>query len=331
LRRVELRRAAAFLCALAIAAAASAQSPALSSWNDGEAKTRILDFVRAVTDPKGKDFVAPADRIAVFDNDGTLWAEQPLYFQALFMLDQVKAAAPKHPEWKDNPAFKALVAQDKAAIEKMGMKPVLELLAQANSGMTVAEYDATIRNWLATARHPKYQRPYTELTYLPMRELLDYLRANGFSTFIVSGGSVEFMRPWAEKAYGIPPEQVIGSQMEVKFEMKDGKPVLTREAKIAFVDDGPGKPVGIYRHIGKRPILAFGNSDGDFQMLQVTTAGEGRRLGLIVHHDDAAREYAYDRQSHIGKLDKALDAAPANHWIVVSMKSDWKKVFAFDK
>ncbi len=247
------------------------------------------------------------------------------------MLDQVKAAAPKHPEWKDNAAFKALMAQDTAALEKMGMKPVLELLAVANSGMTVAEYDATIRNWLATAKHPKYQRPYTDLTYAPMRELLDYLRANGFRTFIVSGGSVEFMRPWAEKAYGIPPEQVIGSQMEVKFEMKDGKPVLTREAKIAFVDDGPGKPVGIYRHIGKRPILAFGNSDGDLQMLQVTTAGEGRRLGLIVHHDDAAREYAYDRNSHIGKLDKALDAAPANHWIVVSMKKDWKKVFAFDK
>jgi phosphoglycolate phosphatase-like HAD superfamily hydrolase len=267
----------------------------------------------------------------VFDNDGTLWAEQPLYFQALFMLDQVKTAAPRHPEWKDNAAYKALVAQDKAALGKMGMKPVLELLAVANSGMTVGEYDATIRRWLAAARHPKYQRPYTDLTYAPMRELLDYLRANGFSTFIVSGGSVEFMRPWAEQAYGIPPERVIGSQMEVKFEMKDGKPVLTREAKIAFVDDGPGKPVGIYRHIGKRPLLAFGNSDGDFQMLQVTTAGAGRRLALIVHHDDAVREFAYDRQSHIGKLDQALDAAPANHWIVVSMKRDWKKVFAFQQ
>jgi len=310
-------------------AARAADVPALPSWNEGEARTRIVEFVHAVTDPKGRDFVAPGDRIAVFDNDGTLWAEQPLYFQFLFMLDQVKAAAPKHPEWKTNPAFQALMSKDTAALEKLGHKPVLELLAVANSGMTVAEYDKTIRDWLATARHPKFKRPYTELTYLPMRELLDYLRANGFHTFIVSGGSVEFMRPWAEKAYGIPPEQVVGSQMEVKFDMKDGKPVLTREAKIAFVDDGPGKPVGIYRHIGKRPILAFGNSDGDFQMLQVTTAGEGRRLALIVHHDDAQREYAYDRPSHIGKLDKALDAAPANHWIVVSMKKDWKKVFGF--
>jgi phosphoglycolate phosphatase-like HAD superfamily hydrolase len=318
-------------CAWAWAAYAAAQPPALQSWNDGEAKTRIVEFVRAVTEKNGKDYVAPGDRIAVFDNDGTLWAEQPLYFQALFMLDQVKTAAPRHPEWKDNAAYKALVAQDKAALGKMGMKPVLELLAVANSGMTVGEYDSTIRNWLATARHPKYQRPYTDLTYAPMRELLDYLRANGFSTFIVSGGSVEFMRPWAEQAYGIPPERVIGSQMEVKFEMKDGKPVLTREAKIAFVDDGPGKPVGIYRHIGKRPLLAFGNSDGDFQMLQVTTAGAGRRLALIVHHDDAVREFAYDRQSHIGKLDQALDAAPANHWIVVSMRKDWKKVFAFQR
>ena len=326
-----IRRAAVWACALAWAACAVAQAPALPSWNDGEPRMRIVEFVRAVSDPKGKDFVAPADRIAVFDNDGTLWAEQPLYFQALFMLDQVKAAAPGHPEWQQNPAFKALAAQDQAALEKLGMKPVLELLAQANSGMTVGEYDATIRNWLASARHPKFKRPYTDLTYLPMRELLDYLRANGFSTFIVSGGSVEFMRPWAEKAYGIPPEQVIGSQQEVKFDVRDGKPVLTREARFAFVDDGPGKPVGIYRHIGKRPIFAFGNSDGDFQMLQVTTAGEGRRLALIVHHDDAQREFAYDRQSHIGKLDKALDAAPANHWVVVSMNKDWKKVFAFQQ
>ena len=303
----------------------------LPSWNDGEARTRIIEFVRAVSDPRSRDFVAPGERIAVFDNDGTLWSEQPLYFQFVFMLDQVKAAAPKHPEWKDNPAFQALVAHDMAALEKLGHKPVLELLAVANSGMTVGEYDETIRDWLATARHPKFKRPYTDLVYKPMQELLAYLRANGFRTFIVSGGSVEFMRPWAEAAYGIPPEQVVGSQMEVKFEMKDGEPVLTREAKIAFVDDGPGKPVGIYRHIGKRPIAAFGNSDGDLQMLQVTAAGEGRRLVLIVHHDDADREFAYDRDSHIGKLDKAWDEARAKKWIVVSMKRDWKKVFAFQE
>jgi phosphoglycolate phosphatase-like HAD superfamily hydrolase len=309
----------------------ASQAPPLPSWNEGAARTRIIEFVRAVSDPKSKDFVAPGDRIATFDNDGTLWAEQPLYFQALFMLDQVKKAAPQHPEWKDNPAFQALAAQDKAALEKLGHKPVLELLVQANSGMTVAEYDKTIRDWLANARHPKYKRPYTDLVYKPQQELLAYLRANGFRTFIVSGGSVEFMRPWAESAYGIPPEQVVGSQQEVKFDMKDGKPVLTREAKFAFVDDGPGKPVGIYRHIGKRPILAFGNSDGDLQMLQVTAAGEGRRLALIVHHDDADREFAYDRDSHIGKLDKAWDEARARNWIVVSMRSDWKKVFAFEK
>jgi len=318
-------------CCLASFAAAQGAGGALPSWRDGDAKSRIVEFVKAVTDAKGKDYVDSRDRIAVFDNDGTLWAEQPMYFQFLFMLDQVKAAAPKHPEWKDNAAFQALAAQDKAALAKLGQKPVLELLGQANSGMTVAEYDQTIRKWLGSAKHPKFQRPYTDLTYLPMQELLSYLRANGFKTFIVSGGSAEFMRPWAEKAYGIPPEQIVGSQQEVKFEMKDGKPVLTRGASFAFIDDGPGKPVGIYRNIGKRPIAAFGNSDGDLQMLQVTTAGEGRRLALIVHHDDAVREFAYDRESHIGKLDQALDAAPASHWIVVSMKNDWKKVFAFEK
>jgi phosphoglycolate phosphatase-like HAD superfamily hydrolase len=329
LRRAD--QAMAALCALAFAVAASAQSVALSSWNEGDAKTRILEFVRAVTDKNGKDYVAPGERVAVFDNDGTLWAEQPLYFQAEFMLDQLEAAAPKHPQWKQNAAFKALAAHDQAALSAMGQKPVLELLSEANSGMTVGEYDATIRDWLATARHPRYQRPYTELVYLPMQELLAWLRINGFSTFIVSGGSAEFMRPWAEKAYGIPPEQVVGSQQEVKFEMKDGRPVLTRQPHFAFIDDGPGKPVGIYRNIGKRPIAAFGNSDGDLQMLQVTMAGEGPRLALLVHHDDAQREYAYDRKSNIGTLDKAWDEARSKDWIVVSMKSDWKKVFAFDK
>jgi phosphoglycolate phosphatase-like HAD superfamily hydrolase len=310
---------------------AIAWTQALPSWNEGETKARIVTFVQAVTDKKSKEYVPPVERIAVFDNDGTLWSEQPLYFQFVFMLEQLKAAAPKHPEWKDNAAFKALAAHDHKALAEMGQKPVLELLAVANSGMTVGDYDKTIRDWLAKARHPKFKRPYTDLVYKPMQELLAYLRANGFKTFIVSGGSVEFMRPWAEKAYGIPAEQIIGSQQEVKFEMKDGKPVLTREPKLAFIDDGPGKPVGIYRHIGRRPIAAFGNSDGDLQMLQFTAAGPGQRLMLLVHHNDAEREYAYDRASHIGKLDKALDEARANNWIVVSMKSDWKKIFAFEK
>jgi phosphoserine phosphatase len=314
---------------LLVSSAAWAQI--LPSWNEGEAKARIVTFVQAITDKKGKDYVAPAERIAVFDNDGTLWAEQPLYFQFVFMLDQVKAAAPKHPEWKDNPAFQALAKQDHEALAKLGHKPLLELLGQANSGMTVGEYDGTIRGWLAKARHPKFKRPYTDLVYKPMQELLAYLRANGFKTFIVSGGSVEFMRPWAEKAYGIPAEQIVGSQQEVKFEMQDGKPVLRRGPNFVFVDDGPGKPVGIYRQIGRRPIAAFGNSDGDLQMLQVTADGPGQRLALIVHHDDAEREFAYDRASHIGKLDKAWDEAKANNWIVVSMKSDWKRIFSFDK
>jgi len=314
---------------LLVSSAAWAQI--LPSWNEGEAKARIVTFVQAITDKKGKDYVAPAERIAVFDNDGTLWAEQPLYFQFVFMLDQVKAAAPKHPEWKDNPAFQALAKQDHEALAKLGHKPLLELLGQANSGMTVGEYDGTIRGWLAKARHPKFKRPYTDLVYKPMQELLAYLRANGFKTFIVSGGSVEFMRPWAEKAYGIPAEQIVGSQQEVKFEMQDGKPVLRRGPNFVFVDDGPGKPVGIYRQIGRRPIAAFGNSDGDLQMLQVTADGPGQRLALIVHHDDAEREFAYDRASHIGKLDKAWDEAKARNWVVVSMKSDWKRIFSFDK
>ena len=324
------RKWLAALAALVIAVAPLAAEP-LSSWNDGPAKQNIVTFVNAVTQKGGKDFVAESERIAVFDNDGTLWIEQPIYVQFAFMLDQLRAAAPKHPEWQSNPAFKALLAQDKKALAEIGQKPVLELLVTANSGMTVGEYDQSIRNWMKSARHPQLKRPYTELVYAPMQELLVYLRASGFKTFIVSGGSVEFMRPWAEQAYGIPPEQIIGSQQDVSFAMRDGKPVLTRAPKIAFVDDGPGKPVGIYRQLGRRPIAAFGNSDGDLQMLQVTAAGEGRRLALIVHHDDAEREYAYDRDSHIGKLDQAWDEAKARNWIVVSMKSDWKKVFAFQK
>ena len=323
-----MRLLAAILSFLAGTAAAAQVLP---SWNDGAAKQGIVEFVKAVTAKGGKEYVPPPERVAVFDNDGTLWSEQPLYFQFIFALDQVKAAAPKHPEWKDNAAFQALMKHDHEALAKLGHKPILELVGQGNSGMTVGEYDRTIRDWLAKARHPRFKRPYTDLTFLPMKELLAYLRANGFKTYIVSGGSVEFMRPWVEKAYGIPPEQVIGSQQEVKFEMVDGKPVLRREAKFAFIDDGPGKPVGIYRSIGRRPIAAFGNSDGDLQMLQVTAAGEGRHLVLIVHHDDAEREFAYDRQSHIGKLDKAWDEAKARGWTVVSMKNDWKKIFSFEK
>lgn len=299
----------------------------LPSWNDGASRQAIVKFVGDVTREGGPAYVPPAERIAVFDNDGTLWSEQPLYFQFLFMIDQVKAAAPRHPEWQSNPALKPLLANDLKALAAVGEKPLLELMVAANSGMTTDEYDATIRNWLATARHPKFKRPFTELVYQPQLELLSYLRANGFKTYIVSGGTIEFMRPWVTKVYGIPPEQVIGSSQLIKYDLRDGKPVLLREPKLDFIDDGPGKPVGIYRNIGMRPILAFGNSDGDLQMLQYTTGGPGARLGLIVHHDDADREFAYDRDSKVGKLDKALDAAPANGWIVVSMKRDWKTIF----
>jgi len=299
----------------------------LPSWKPGAAKAAITSFVEKVTKEGSSDFVPIAERIATFDNDGTLWAEQPLYFQFLFMLDQLKAAAPKHPEWGQNAAFRALMAHDHTALAAMGNKPVLELLAIANSGMTTEAYDKTIHGWLATARHPTTRRLYTEMVYKPMQELLAYLRTNGFKTFIISGGSIEFMRPWTEAAYGIPPEQVVGSITEVKFEVQDGKPVLMRLPGISFVDDGPGKPTGIYRAIGRQPIAAFGNSDGDLQMLQWVSAGPGPRLMLLVRHTDAEREWAYDRHSQIGKLDKALDEANAKGWTIVSMKDDWVTVF----
>ena len=325
--RVKSSRIAALVLAF-IAWSAFAQP--LPSWNDGPAKQAIVKFVADVTTPGAPTFVAVEDRIAVFDNDGTLWAEQPLYFQALFMIDRVKAEAPKHPEWKNDPAFKSLMARDHAALAAVGTKAILQLLAKANAGMTTQAYDRMIRDWLETARHPKFNRPYTELVYVPMQELLAFLRANGFKTFIVSGGSIEFMRPWAEKAYGIPPEQIVGTITDTQFSIVNGEPRLTRLAKIAFIDDGPGKPVGIYRAIGRQPILAFGNSDGDWQMLQWTAAGKrGPRFMGIVHHTDAEREYAYDRNSKIGRLDKAWDDAIAKGWTVVDMKRDWNRVFAF--
>jgi phosphoglycolate phosphatase-like HAD superfamily hydrolase len=308
------------------ASTTASTTDSLPSWRDGAAKQTIRKFVGDVTREGSPNFVPPDERIAVFDNDGTLWSEQPLYFQFVFMLDRVKAAAPSHPEWKNNPAFKALVAKDYGALASQ-QKELMQLIAIANSGMSVDDYDKTIRDWLATAQHPKFKRPYTELVYQPQLELLAYLRANGFKTFIVSGGTIEFMRPWAEKVYGIPPEQVIGSSQVVKYELLNGKPTLIRMPKLDFVDDGPGKPVGIYRNIGRKPILAFGNSDGDLQMLQYTAAGTGPHLALLVHHDDATREFAYDRQSKIGKLDKAWDEAVTDGWTVVSMKDDWQTIY----
>jgi phosphoglycolate phosphatase-like HAD superfamily hydrolase len=301
----------------------------LPSWNGGPAKTAIVEFVEAVTTEGGVDYVPPDARIATFDNDGTLWAEQPIYFQFAFALDRIKALAPQHPEWQDTQPFKAVLEGDPKALAASGEEGLLEIIAATHAGMTTDEFSAIVADWLATARHPRFDRPYTELVYQPMLELLAYLRESGFKTFIVSGGGVEFMRVFAERVYGIPPEQVVGSSGVVKFEMgPDGKPVLMKEAKVEFVDDGPGKPVGINHFIGRRPIMAFGNSDGDLQMLQWTTAGDGPRFGLIVHHTDAEREWAYDRESHIGKLDKALDQADAAGWTVVDMKNDWKTVFA---
>lgn len=305
-----------------------AQQDPLPSWNKGASKSAIVDFVDRVTKQGGIDFVAPAERIAVFDNDGTLWAEQPFYFQLAFAVDRIAALAKEHPEWKDKQPFKAVLAGDIKGVAEAGEHGLLEIVTATHAGLTTEQFGDIVDNWLVSAQHPKLHRPYTELVYQPMLELLTYLRENGFKTFIVSGGGVEFMRRFSEKVYGIPPEQVIGSLGVVKFETgTDGKPVLMKVPKVEFVDDGPGKPVGINRFIGRRPILAFGNSDGDQQMLEWTAAGNGARLIGIVHHTDADREWFYDRHSHIGKLDKALDEATAKDWTVVDMKADWNVVF----
>jgi phosphoserine phosphatase len=303
----------------------------LASWNDGTAKQAIIDFVVAVTKKGGPDYVPPAERVAVFDNDGTLWSEKPAYFQLLFAIDRIKALAPQHPEWKTQQPFKAVLENDIKALAASGEKGLIQLVMASHAGMTTDEFEQIVTDWMATAKHPRFKRPYTELVYQPMLELLQYLRDNGFKTFIVSGGGIEFMRPFTEKVYGIPPEQVIGSSIKTKFEMQDGKPVLVRLPEIFFIDDKAGKPVGIQKFIGRRPIAAFGNSDGDLQMLQWTTAGKGKRFALIVHHTDSEREYAYDKESHVGRLDKALTEAKANGWIVVSMKRDWKVIYPFYK
>ena len=299
----------------------------LPSWNDGPAKQAIHEFVAAVIDENGKDYVEPTDRIATFDNDGTLWVEYPMYTQALFAFDRVKKLAPQHPEWKTQQPFKGVLEDDMKAVGASGMKGLMEIIMATHSGMTAAEFEKLASGWLSTKQHPKFNRLYSESYYQPQVELLEYLRANGFKTFIVSGGGIAFMRPITEKNYGIPPEQVVGSSVVSEFQMKDGKPVLVRQPKIDFINDKAGKPVGIYEHIGQRPLLAFGNSDSDMQMIEYTMAGEGRRMGLYVHHTDDKREFAYDRKSHVGTLDKALDQAGANGWIIVDMKNDWRQIF----
>jgi phosphoglycolate phosphatase-like HAD superfamily hydrolase len=319
--------AAALFCALAFTTVAATPADPLPSWNDGVAKQSIIKFVERVAKKGSPDFVPPAERTATFDNDGTLWAEQPMYFQLLFALDRVKVLAPQHPEWATTEPFASLLKGDVKGALAGGEKAMLEIMMATHAGMTTEEFEKIVKDWIATAKHPTTKRPYTEMVYQPMLELLTYLRANGFKTFIVSGGGIEFMRVFSEQVYGIPTEQVIGSSIKTKLEMRGSQPSLMRLPEVNFIDDGPGKPVGINQHIGRRPMAAFGNSDGDLQMLQWTAAGSGARFCLYVHHTDAEREWAYDRTSSIGKLDKGLDEAAQRGWTVVDMKKDWKAIF----
>lgn len=322
---------AVVLVTLLLAAVAARADDFLQSWNNGPAKTAIVDFVARVTQLSSPDFVPPAQRIGVFDNDGTLWSEQPTYFQLAFALSRIKAMAPKHPEWKDKEPFKSVLAGDMKGLMASGEKGLMQIIAVTHSGMTTDEFAAAVADWVDNAKHPRFKRPYTELVYQPMLELLDYLRANGFKTFIVSGGGVEFMRAFAERVYGIPPEQVIGSSGVLQFVNKDGKVALLKTPKVEFIDDHAGKPAGIQRFIGRRPIFAFGNSDGDQQMLEWTAAGSGARFMGLVHHTDAEREWAYDRKSKIGTLNTAWDEAIAQGWTVVDMKKDWRVIYPFEQ
>jgi len=309
-----------------VTVAPAADDP-LPSWNDGATKQSIIDFVTRVTKEGGPDYVAPPERVATIDNDGTLWVEQPMYTQSVFAIDEVKAQSNQHPEWNDQEPFKSVLAGDMKAVAAMGEKGMVEIVAATHSGMTTVAFNQTVSDWLATAKHPRFKVLYTDLVYQPMLELLAYLRANGFKTFIVSGGGVEFMRAFADKTYGVPPEQVIGSSGVTKYQMWDASPVLVKEPKVLFVDDGPGKPEGINHFIGRQPIFAFGNSDGDKEMLEWTAFCRRLCFMGLVHHTDAVREYAYDRDSSVGKLDKALDEALAKGWTVVDMKNDWKVIF----
>ncbi|WP_095128297.1 HAD family phosphatase [Pseudomonas sp. Irchel s3h14] len=315
--------------ALSLPTLAQPREP-LPSWNDGPAKKNIIEFVQAVTDQSSKDFVKPADRIAVFDNDGTLWSEQPMYFELLFALEEVKRTAPQHPEWKTTQPFKAVLENDHKALGESGMDGILKIFGATHTGMTTEAFDDYAKTWLTQARHPKTGKPYTEMIFQPMLEMLDYLRSQDFKTYIVSGGDTAFMRAFAEKVYGIPPEQVIGTTFVTAYQLKDGQPSILRTAKLAHNDDGPGKPESIDAVIGRRPILAFGNSDGDLQMLQWTAAGPGKRFMGLVHHTDAKREWAYDRQSRIGRLDKALDEAKSRGWTIVDMAAEWRRIYPFE-
>lgn len=311
--------------------ATSLAADTLPSWRDTAARQDIIDFVAAVTDRASPEFVPTEERIAAFDNDGTLWSEQPLYFQLQFAIDRVRKLASEHPEWATTQPFQAAIENDTEALLAGGKKGLLQIVTATHAGMTEAEFEIIVKEWIAAARHERFGRPHDQLVYQPMLELLDFLRANGFKTFIVSGGGISFMRPWASKVYGVPPEQIIGSSIKTRFEMRDGGPVLVRLPDLFFIDDKAGKPVGINKFIGRRPIAAFGNSDGDLQMLQWTAAGDGKRLQVVIHHTDDEREWAYDRQSHVGRLDKALDEGRQRGWTVVDMKRDWDVIYPFEK
>lgn len=313
------------VCCLAVPPA-MATDP-LPSWRDGDSRQAIIEFVEKVTEKGSPDYVPPDKRIATFDNDGTLWSEQPAYFQLFYLVDRVKALAPQHPEWKSEEPFASVLKGDLKGAAASGKPGLMKLVAATHSGMTSEQFAASVQEWLASARHPETGRPFTEMVYQPMLELLQYLRDNGFKTFIVSGGGVDFMRVFAEKTYGIPPEQVVGSSLKARYEIRDGKPAIVKEPEINLVDDKEGKPVGIYQYIGRRPVFAAGNSDGDFQMLEWTTSADGARFGMLVHHTDGEREWAYDRKSTFGRLDKALDAAPKKGWVVVDMKDDWSVIY----
>jgi phosphoglycolate phosphatase-like HAD superfamily hydrolase len=332
---VRYSRIVTIIALYVVANRTAAQPPntrdALPSWNDVDSKSAIIQFVERVTTKNSPDFVPPAERIAVFDNDGTLWSEQPMYFQLAFALDRVKAMAPDHPEWKEQQPFKGVLEGDLKALSAGGKESIAQIIAVTHAGMTTDEFSTIVRDWISNAKHPTTGRRYTEMVYQPMLELLAYLRTNGFKTFIVSGGGIEFMRPWVEKTYGIPPEQVVGSSIKTKYEVRAGKPVIVRLPEIDFIDDKAGKPVGINRYLGRRPIAAFGNSDGDFEMLEWTTSGDGPRLGVLVHHTDAEREWAYDRNSQFGQLKRGLDEAVKRNWIVIDMRTDWKLIYPADQ
>ncbi|MCO5725403.1 HAD family hydrolase [Robiginitalea marina] len=301
----------------------------LPSWNEGKTKEAIMAFVEGVTREGSPTFVPQADRIATFDNDGNLWSEQPFYFQLQFAIDRVRAMASDHPEWKDQQPFKALLEGDMQALMAEGEPGLIKLVMASHAGMTTADFDASVKDWLERARHPRFDQPYNTLVYQPMLELLDYLRDNGFTTFIVSGGGIDFMRPWTEEVYGIPPHQVVGSSIKAEFDYNAGSPVIRKLPELDFIDDKAGKPVGIHKFIGKKPIFASGNSDGDLQMLQYTASNPKGAFMLYLHHTDAEREWAYDRDSHIGRLDKGLDEAREKGWTVIDMKTDWKVVYPF--